>query len=259
MQETPAEVLTIIVAVIFILVAISVFLLVMLIYFNNRKLRSIKERERMKAQFQRTLLETQLEVQEQTMREISQEIHDNIGQVLSLVNLNLKTLSTFDEDKIHKTSDLVHKAINDLRNLSKSLNPENISKQGIIQVLRNELDQLEGSGKFSTSLDVQDEMELPAGKLIILYRMIQEVISNIIRHSGASEISVKIDRNMLVIADNGKGFNNGTPSNGLGLQNLKQRAAAIGAELNIETAPHKGTIVIFNIHESGAEIRSTGR
>jgi signal transduction histidine kinase len=142
MQETPAEVLTIIIAVIFILITISVFLLVMLIYFNNRKLNNIKERELMKQQFQRTLLETQLEVQEQTMREISQEIHDNIGQVLSLVNLNLKTLSSYEADKIHKTSELVHKAINDLRNLSKSLNPENIARQGIIQVLRNDLDQL---------------------------------------------------------------------------------------------------------------------
>ncbi len=248
MADTTNEILTVIIAVIVILVFIALFVLVMLIYFNNKKLQNIRERQKLKHDFEQALLQTQLEVQEQTMRQISQEIHDNIGQVLSLVNLNLKTLSSYEAEKIDNTSLLVNKAITDLRNLSKSLNPENIARQGLIQVLRNELNQLESTGKFKTTLNIEDEMELPSGKLIILYRMVQEVISNIIRHSGATEVKANIAHDKLTIADNGKGFQDDLESTGLGLQNLRQRAKVIGGSVDIETVPGKGTIVTFNIH-----------
>jgi signal transduction histidine kinase len=248
MNNTSNEILTVIIAVIVILVFIALFVLVMLIYFNNRKLQNIREKEKMKLDYEQALLQTQLEVQEQTMRQISQEIHDNVGQVLSLVNLNLKTMSAYEAEKINNTSVLVNKAITDLRNLSKSLNPENIAKQGIIQVMRNELHQLEATGKFKTSLDIEDEIALPSNRLIILYRMIQEVISNIIRHSEATEVKASINKTSLSISDNGKGFITSLESAGLGLQNLKQRANAIGGSLDVQAIEGKGTIVTFTLH-----------
>jgi signal transduction histidine kinase len=182
------------------------------------------------------------------MRQISQEIHDNVGQILSLVNLNLNTMSVYDSNKINNTSELVNKAITDLRNLSKSLNPESIAKQGLIQLLRNELHQLEASGKYKTFLVVEDEIALPSNRLIILYRIIQEVISNIIRHSNATEVKAAVSKNSLCIADNGKGFTTSLESAGLGLHNLKQRANAIGGTLDVETSEGKGTIVTFNLY-----------
>lgn len=248
MNNTSNEILTVIIAVIVILVFIALFVLVMLIYFNNKKLQNVREKEKMKQDYEQALLQTQLEVQEQTMRQISQEIHDNIGQVLSLVNLNLKTMSDYDEGKIGNTSKLVNKAITDLRNLSRSLNPENIARQGIIQVLRNELDQLESTGKYKTSLSVEDEIALPANKALILYRMIQEMISNIIRHSEADEVKATISKYSLCITDNGKGFSDMPGSKGIGLQNLKQRAEAIGGSLDVSTESGKGTIITFTLN-----------
>lgn len=248
MNNTSNEILTVIIAVIVILVFIALFVLVMLIYFNNKKLQNIREKEKMKQDYEQALLQTQLEVQEQTMRQISQEIHDNVGQVLSLVNLNLNTMSTYEADKISNTAELVNKAITDLRNLSRSLNPENIARQGIIQVLRNELKQLEATGKFKTSLNVEDEIALAPGRAVILYRMIQEMISNIIRHSGATEVKACINKSSLSIADNGNGFSDAADQKGIGLGNLKQRAVAIGGTLDVNTVAGKGTIITFNLN-----------
>lgn len=248
METASNEILTVIIAVIVILVFIALFVLVMLIYFNNKKLKNIREKEKMKQDYEQALLQTQLDVQEQTMRHISQEIHDNVGQVLSLANLNLQTMMVYDSTKINNTSTLVNKAITDLRNLSRSLNPENIARQGIIQVLRNELAQLESTGKFRTSLKVEDEIALDPKKAIILYRMIQEMISNIIRHSAATEVSASISRLSLSITDNGKGFDNSLEAAGIGLQNLKQRASTIGGTLDVNAVDGKGTIITFKLN-----------
>lgn len=248
MSDTANEILTVIIAVLVILIFIVLFVLMMLIYFNNKKLQNIREREKLKQEYAQALLRTQLEVQEQTMRQISQEIHDNVGQVLSLVNLNLKMMTSYEAEKINNTSILVNKAITDLRNLSKSLNPENIARQGIIQVMRNELRQLEATGRFTTALDVEDDIALPANRLVILYRMIQEVISNIIRHSEATEVRASISRNKISICDNGKGFLQSHESTGLGLDNLRQRANTIGGSLDVKAVEGKGTIVTFNLN-----------
>lgn len=250
MPDTANEILTVIVAVIVILIFIALFVLVMLIYFNNKKLQNIREREKLRQDYEQALLQAQLEVHEQTMRQISQEIHDNVGQVLSLVNLNLKTISSGEPEKVSNTSSLVNKAITDLRNLSRSLNPENIARQGFIPVMQSELQQLEATGKFKTFIQVDDEIDLPANKLIILYRMIQEVISNIIRHSEATEVKASIDKTSVSISDNGIGFQSAGESPGLGLGNLKQRAKAIGGSLDVQTVPGKGTIVTFKLIKS---------
>lgn len=241
------EVVTIIIAVVLILVIISVFFLLMLVYFNNRKLQNIREKEKLKKDYDQALLQTQLEVQEQTMKQISLEIHDNIGQVLSLVNLNLQTLVIGDTNKLNDTSLLVNKAITDLRSLSKSLNPESIGKKTLIELMKEELHLLERTGKFTTQLQVDGDIVLPPNQLIILYRMIQEVLNNIIKHSAATQVIAIIRNQELIISDNGVGFLNDGSYTGLGLNNLRQRGKVIGADVIIESTVDKGTSVTFSL------------
>lgn len=247
MSELPGDILTVVIAVIVILVFIAAFVLVMLIYFNNRKLQNARDKERLKYEYEQALLQTRLDVQETTMRQISQEIHDNVGQILSLVNLHLQTLPTSDLKKLEDTTVLVNKAITDLRILSKSLHPENLARQGMAELVRREFLELEKTGQFKTSLELKEEIELPADKVIVMYRMLQEVLNNIIKHSGAENISAEISRRQMVIADDGKGFNIDAPVAGIGLLNLQQRANAIGASMSIQSELGKGTIVTFNV------------
>jgi len=230
-------------------VILAVFVLVLILYYNNKRLAGIREKELLTKEYNEAILSAQLEIQEQTMKQISLEIHDNIGQILSLVNLNLKTLTHGDYKKLETTSALVNKAITDLRALSKSLNPDAISKAGLIQLIKNDLEQLQKTGYFTTSLEIKEAPEIPTTRLFILYRMIQEVLNNIIKHSEATEVKVEITREVISFADNGKGFDLAEASNGLGLINLQQRAKLINAEVILTSNIGKGTNVIFSINK----------
>lgn len=250
MLEIQGNLTTIVIAVVLMLVILSVLVLVIILYFNNKRLASIREKELLKTEYAQAILSAQLEVQEQTMRQISQEIHDNVGQILSLVNLNLKMIKPGQEEKLNATSELVNKAIADLRSLSKNLNPDAITKTGLIQLIKNDLEQMQKTGQFITSLNIVEEPVLTASKLTVVYRMIQEVLNNIIKHAEATNVSVDIASAEIKISDNGKGFELDMQSSGIGLLNLEQRAKLIGARLQINSSTGKGTSIIFSLNNS---------
>jgi signal transduction histidine kinase len=250
MQETRTQFITIIIAVIIILLIIGVFILVMLTYYNNKKRNSIRENQLLKKEFEQKLLQTQLEVQEEVMRFISQEIHDNVTHTLGMALLNINTLKEYDIDKLRASATLINKAVVDIRSLSRSLNPEKAEEVGLIQVIKNELSELERTGLYTTSFKVEDDINLPGTKLIIIHRMIQEVLNNIIKHSGANSIEAYISNKKIMILDNGKGFLEERIRNGLGLQHLHQRAAVVGATIDIKSEMGKGTIVTFNFNNT---------
>jgi len=111
------------------------FVIFFLIMYMRRKTKNILEKQQMQSQFSQTLLQTQLEIQEQTLKNISQEIHDNIGQALSLAKLNLNTMPPINDEalqqKILNSKELVSKAITDLRDLSRSLDTDYVQEMGL--------------------------------------------------------------------------------------------------------------------------------
>lgn len=231
---------------------ILIFFYLLFIQYSHKKIEHLKQMKNLQFEYEQTLLQSQIEIQEQTLQHISREIHDNIGQVLSLVSLNLNTISLTDNDKLKFTGELVTKAIDDLRNLSKSLSPDRVQTIGLKESIKTELQQLEKTGRFKTTLQVKKELaEISPEKTVILYRMIQEVLNNIIKHSQATEVSTLISGNdyqdIISISDNGLGFNTEESSTGLGLHNLKQRADMIHADLDISSELNKGTTVSFII------------
>ena len=239
------------------LLVISVFFLFRI--YLKRKNKLLLEKERMNIEFEQTLLKSQLEIQEHTFNHISREIHDNIGQVLSLVRINLNTLKApGDLEKLELMDDLMGKAITDLRNLSHSLDADLIRNNGWMMPVTKLLADLEKTGKFKTFIE-QDE-NLPAlgnDKPIILFRMIQEVINNIIRHAAADTIHLDAKKEngklIIKIKDNGKGFDAGRNSGGVGLQNLKNRSKMINGDLSIKSEQGRGTIVTVSIKTDNNE------
>jgi len=239
------------------LLVVSVFFLFRI--YLKRKNKLLLEKERMNIEFEQTLLKSQLEIQEHTFNEISREIHDNIGQVLSLVRINLNTLRAPDDtDKLELMDDLMGKAINDLRNLSHSLDADHIRNNGWTSAIQKLLNDLQRSGKYKIIISIEEELPaLGSDKPIILFRMIQEVVNNIIRHAGADTICLDAkkenDKIEIAIKDNGKGFDTAGNSPGLGLQNLKNRAKMINAGLLVNSEPGKGTCVSISIKTENNE------
>jgi signal transduction histidine kinase len=233
------------------LLMVAVFMLFRI--YLKRKNKLLLEKKLMGVQFEQTLLQSKLEIQEQTFHDISQELHDNIGQVLSLVSINLNTLNApHDTDKIVRMDELLGKALTDLRNLSHSLDGDYIRNNGWTGLVHKLLNSLQNTGKFTTNLQLDEDLPpLGTEKPIILFRMIQEVVNNIIKHAQANTIYLKAQKvnDMLVIAiqDNGKGFSENLVSDGTGLHNLQNRAKMINADLTINSQPGIGTLVTISI------------
>jgi signal transduction histidine kinase len=229
-----------------------IFFYLLIVQLHKRRVVHEKEMYDLKAQYEKTILESQLEIQEQTFRNISQEIHDNIGQVLSLAKLNLNTIPQIDSsDKIALTEELLGKAINDLRDLSKSLHPEKIKDIGLTNAIRNELLVMQRAAKLSTELITGDkEVNLSNEKCIIVFRMMQEILHNILKHAKAKSITVIMHANdmntTITIKDDGKGFdlaNLKSTETGIGLKSIQQRCSLINASCNIDSIPRKGTSI----------------
>ncbi len=130
------------------------FISVFALFYQYRRNKHNQEKQQLTVEFKHALLQSQLGIQEQTMLTISQEIHDNIGQVLSLAKLNLGTIDVNKPEsftqKITDSRELVGKAIQDLRNLAKGLNTSFINEMGLLRSIEYELDMIKRSGGFIT-------------------------------------------------------------------------------------------------------------
>ena len=240
----------------------TVFILFFLIFFyllflqmHRRRAMHQKEMTDLKIQYEQTILQSQLEIQEQTFSNISQEIHDNIGQVLSLAKLNLNTIPPNISDKIALTEELLGKAINDLRDLSKSLHPEKIADIGLTNAISQELAMVQRATRIKTELICNNgDINLDSQKSIIVFRMIQEILHNITKHAKASQVIAELDnqgdKTLISIKDNGTGFNVEalkSTETGIGLKSIQQRCKLINASFKIDSAPGKGTFIQLTI------------
>lgn len=237
---------------------LGIFIILLSILYSRKQTRNRKEKERIQLQFAQTLLQSQLEIKEQTLRHISHELHDNLGQVASLIKINLTTLQLDDPvkatEKIEDTKDLTRQLIADLKSLSVSLGADRITQAGLARALETEVERLNKTGQFTAKLT--REGNIPAmdnDKAVILYRMTQEILNNMVKHSGARQIGVllKASGNLFTLAfnDDGVGFNieEKTNSEGAGLNNLRNRARLINAQLTLRSAPGNGTHVTIEL------------
>lgn len=243
---------TLILGSIFLLVLIGVIVITALLYYNRRKAHQMAV-----SQFQNILLHTQLEIQEQTFKTISQEIHDNIGQMLSLAKLNLSKYAIDPATaggNVTEAENLVSKAVNGLRDLSKTLNTDTISQIGLLASIKLELEAVNKASGLHTDLKTSGKpVALSPDKELIVFRIIQEGLHNGIKHAtGARQICVTADYSKddlrISITDDGCGIKkDASLTEGSGLRNMQSRSTLIGAKWSFESAPQKGTTMHLTI------------
>lgn len=258
MPEAKAQVIVTIVAVIFVLLFLGVLFLVMSVYYSNRKDQMLKERQLLKDLFNKQLLESKIEMQEQTFNFISQEIHDNVGQILSLAKVQMNIIDQqqeVDKSIIRDAKENISKALIELRDIARSLSSERIKSFDLLRSIEDEVNRINKSGVIKASLKIDGYVShINIQHKIILFRLIQESMQNILKHSNASEISISITDNNkksdIVISDNGDGFDVETELRinvGLGLKNIINRAVLIGGKAVINSTLCKGTAISISI------------
>uniref|UniRef100_UPI0040477E3C sensor histidine kinase n=3 Tax=Roseivirga sp. TaxID=1964215 RepID=UPI0040477E3C len=234
------------------LAAFSAIAVMAILKYKERQRKHLEEVDKLKIEFENEILKAALETKEQTLSEVSREIHDNIGQVLSLVKLNLNKLLSdqSNNDRMIETKRLVATAIEDLRNLSRLLNIDFIHIKSLKELLEQQVESIKNTEEYSVELKIQgSEKLLNKNRQIIIFRVFQEIISNIIKHAQATQIWIEVsylDSFIgLQIIDNGIGFviNEHLENNSNGLRNVKKRIEMVDGKITVSSKLYEGTSV----------------
>lgn len=213
----------------------------------------------MQKNYETELLKTQMEVQEQTLKTVAYDLHDNIGQLLSLTTITLSSINLNDSEntagKIALVEDLTLRSIKEVKALSRLLHGEEIVSRGLKAAIEFELEWLKRSDKFKVDFEHNiTAYNIDSAKETILFRLFQEIINNIIQHAKATEININLKTTTeslrLTISDNGIGFNVDEILNrkaGMGLHNIMKRSGMINGTASIISAPLKGATITINV------------
>lgn len=259
MNEGVNEVFLSLIAISIVLVLLVLFLVTFSFLFQRRQAQFRAEKQALHETYQREILTAQVETQNQTLQHVAGELHDNIGQLLSVAMLQLNILDedleqTPQHSAVQQTASLVEQVLKDLRAISKSLNSDAVTQLGLHDSIALELDRIRRTGRYQTQLIVTGEPRRFDQQVeIVLFRMVQESISNTMKHARAKTIVVNADYQanqfVLCITDDGRGFTLHSGSEpqknetGQGLSNLHRRATLLGGSCTIKSLPGEGCTV----------------
>ena len=246
------EIQILVLAVTIIIIVLAASLVVFLLYFQKKKVAYILKQRETQKQFEEEINKSKLEIQEQALKNISWEIHDNIGQLLSVAKMQLNILQMnvpeAEKIKIQETSAIVGKSLEELRGLAKSLNPETIKNKGLIESLELEMARFNRLNVIDASLIIEGETyNLSNEKEIILFRILQEFCNNTLKYSKAENLNIQLNYNEnnfeINAEDNGIGFNitDTSKQHGIGILNIRSRGILIGAKIDLNSKENVGT------------------
>jgi len=232
------------------------------VFFDITERRHAEEALRESEQRLRFLTSKLLSAQERERKRISMELHDELGQSLAVLKLQIRAiergLGDDQQDLKADALELLHYldgVIDDIRRLSRDLSPAILEDLGLQSALKYLIDGVSKHYTVSHACEVEDLDHLfPSEAQIMIYRIFQECLTNISKHAGASEVSIAVKEDdgfiSLVFEDNGAGFDPSQVSarrasgRGLGLAALDERARMLGGTLEIRSQPGSGTRVI---------------
>jgi two-component system, NarL family, sensor kinase len=207
-------------------------------------------------------VDSMLKGQEEERSRLAKDLHDGLGGLLSgvkfsLINMKQNLIVTPDNMVVFERSlDMIDTSIQELRRVAHNMMPEILLKYGLDEAVKEYCDKINATGLIKINYQshgLEDRVEKTAE--IIVYRIIQELLNNILKHSGATEGFVQLvrqeNRLNIVVEDNGRGFavDQTAGKKGAGLSNVRSRVDYLKGQLEIHSEPGKGTLVNieFNI------------
>ncbi|WP_223266412.1 sensor histidine kinase [Gelidibacter gilvus] len=235
-----------------VILLLSIMVITFFIAFQKRKNKLLLEKIKQQKEFEDTVAKTSEEIQEQTLKYLGQELHDNIGQLLSLASMQMGMLGVKIGEDIKEpfveTQKIIKESLSEIRTLSKSLNTDVIQNRGFEKSINAEISRLNRlkliTSEFIVIGDIIPFENHKDG--IILFRILQEFISNTVKHSRAKTLKISLDstqNDLLIIkaTDDGNGFVLNDVKDSSGLLNMKNRAELTESTFSLLSQPNDGT------------------
>jgi len=196
---------------------------------------------------------------EDERKRIAKDLHDSVGQQLSALKLSwqhyhisMQNSQPSNEGRIENMTKILNDVITEVREISHQMMPRILQESGIVPAIEDMLEKVFRNSPISFTFEHFGIDSRMSEKIEIgLYRICQELVSNIIKHASATQVHVQLFKNstmlVLLVEDNGKGINNTGSSDGIGLLNITSRAETIQGEFNLEPSPVSGTLATIRI------------
>jgi two-component system, NarL family, sensor histidine kinase UhpB len=193
-----------------------------------------------------------INAQEAERKKLGEELHDNITQLLSVIKLyieNAKGEPENQDELLNKSSEYLLQVIDEIRALSRSLVPPMIRDISLIDAIQEMAKHVQEASKIKINIDAKNFNEgiLTESRKLLLYRVVQEKLSNVINHAGATEISIRLrsagKHIETIIKDNGKGFDPSNTKAGMGLSNIRNRVESVNGRMNLQSTPGEGCVL----------------
>jgi len=227
-----------------------VFGMVFFTAFQRRKNKLIQDKLKVELDFKAEIEKSKVEIQEQTLKNVAWELHDNIGQLLSVVNMQLSLMARKDGENMQQhlaeVKSLVQSTVHEVRSLSKTLNNEIVQVMGLSRSIEVELERIERLKYAKTTFKINGEQKpIKEQDEIIIFRIIQEFLSNCIKHAKANHINIVLEFTeklmYLSVTDDGCGFDVENKSESSGIQNMKSRAKLLNAKFHLTSSQNQGS------------------
>lgn len=249
MLEQDNELAFLIISGTFLAALMGTFIVAMVVLHRQRQLQNRQKLDQVKAEHEKTLLNIENEIQQETLAHVGRELHDNIGQLLSLAKLNLNSAKP---EKQAEGKEFINQIIKEVRALSKTLNLDWVEEITIDDFIRQQLHRIESTGYCQTIFDSDHSFnELSKERKLVMIRVIQECLNNAIKHASPDQIQIKIHKEnalrKIEIIDDGRGFDTSVQSKGSGMTNLKKRMETIGGTIIMSSVLGKGTHITLSL------------
>src|SRR5579863_8345395 len=239
--------------ILYITLLVSLIIAIIIVYFFV----SIIRYHRRYMRLQREKIFAEITIRENERKRIAGDLHDSLGPLLSAVKLNISSVDVgdaADREILEKTGGYLDEIIGSMRRISHDLLPSTLERKGLLEAIREFLLQVKNKQSVNIQLYVVKEISVPKEKEIHIFRMIQEIVHNTIKHAQAHNLQIGLSEEnghlLCLTKDDGLGFDKEkvlSGSHGLGLRSLESRCEILNGVLTLDSVPGAGTNYFIKI------------
>jgi len=243
-------------------------LIIFVIRYKNKSQQHDLEKQRLLFELEKKELNMGFRERELVLSEVSKDMHDNIGQLVYLIRMNVCTIEEYSNNAdqlplIKDVLELTDRVIEETKYLGHSLNSDFIKGRGLYRMLENDMERINVSKKLNCYMDIEgdgDDHMLTAEAQLLVYRIAQEAIHNVLRHAHASNLQIMLAYNReqfrMVISDDGDGFDVelAKEKETMGISNMQQRAKLLNGNLELKSSLLNGCFISLSFKGNNAQL-----